>query len=114
MNSLRRLALSASLTALFAFSGCSTVKIEDFEYCNDLGFQGAACDRFLTDKPRRIDKDEWDDLRFGQYCMSGTAYAGIKREIEQLCSSRRDICDYETEQAMRAFFKRMDRLKGSL
>jgi hypothetical protein len=94
-----------------AAASCAQVKIMDAQVCADIGSQGATCDNFLTSKPVDIPQPEWDDRRFGQLCISGSAFADIKREIEQLCSANAARCDYETEQAMHDFFTRMDKLR---
>jgi hypothetical protein len=76
-----------------------------------MGTIGATCDHFLKSEPRDIPKAEWDDFRFAQLCISSEAYADVKREIEQLCSSRPNLCDYQTKEALYAFFARMEKLK---
>lgn len=112
MNLRRFFALSFITTATLTLSGCTSVKIKDFPVCADIGTQGATCDNFLTSNPKVIPQPVWDDVRFGQLCIKSDDFGELKREIEQLCSSRRDLCDYETEQAIHAFFQRMDRLAG--
>ena len=79
------------------------------EVCGDMGSQGATCDHFLTSQPRDIDKNAWDNERFGQLCISPDAWADLKREIEQLCSVSKE-CDYQTEQKMKAAVARINRL----
>jgi hypothetical protein len=94
-------------------SSCAHVQITDQEWCADKGTQGAFCAHTLTTTTRVIPKDQWDDLRFGQFCTAdqpadaGKTLGEIKMWVEQLCTlSRR--CDYSTQQAVMAFFRQME------
>lgn len=67
-------------------TSCSQVPIKDELVCADMGSQGATCDYMLHAAPSDIPKSQWDDKRFGQFCISSDAFADFKSEIEKLCS----------------------------
>lgn len=93
--------------AVILCSGCGHVAIKDAQVCADMGSQGATCDNIFTSAPIDFGKSDWDDMRFGMFCMSSDAFGDIKQEIESLCSVS-GKCDYPT---MQAVFSRLDRLK---
>ena len=92
-------------------SACSTVKIQDEEFCADMGSQGATCAHLLTNQTRDIEQPEWDNTRFGWFCTTGDDLAEMKKEIEELCSVS-GKCDYATQQALAKFFSRVKSLRS--
>lgn len=108
----KRLASLCIMMVTLSLSACGHVAIKDFEICSDIGEQGATCDYFLPPaEPHDFEKNEWDDKRFGQFCISSDAFGDIKRELEELCSTHQVTCDYETRKAMRDFFAKIERMK---
>lgn len=90
-------------------SACAAVDVNDFEACADMGTAGATCAHFLTTETRDIEKSQWDDERFAQLCISGDAYADIKREIESLCSMTKG-CVYKPSPGLEGLARRARRL----
>lgn len=94
--------LLLALLLAFSASACGTVHISDQEWCGDMGELGASCFHTLSTDTRDIDKEHWDQERYGQICGSAAAYVEFKNAVLKLC---RDTgrCDYQTQQAVREF-----------
>lgn len=90
------------------------VKIEDHEWCQDLGTYGAECFNILSDKERSLDGQEWyvarTNERFGQVCGSIDAFSNIKTALEQFCYTTK-ACDVETKEKIDNLFTKIK--KGS-
>jgi hypothetical protein len=83
--------------ALLPLSNCASTRVHDFQWCVDLGPDGAACNHYLTSAPVQIPKAEWDKVRVGDFCMSAQAFGARKEEQEKLCSS--SPCTYVSGKA---------------
>ena len=119
LSRLRTLKLLFPVLSILTLSACAKVEINDHEWCTDMGSQGATCFHTMTTQTRDIPKSEWDDLRFGNTCTAdpqsnpGATMADMKSVIERLCIiSKR--CNYQTQQAIRDFFYRVDQAQPDL
>jgi len=83
--------LSASL-----LGACKNVKIEDHEWCGDLGELGARCFYTISDRRRVLTKEEWDKEKVGKISTSAASVASIKTSILKLCRLTRR-CWYSKE-----------------
>lgn len=91
-------------------SSCAQVPIKDQEYCGDEGTLGAHCFHTLSSGERQIEKEAWDNERFGMVCTKAENLADTKAVIEKLCSEANN-CTYEVQQAITAFFNHMEEVK---
>lgn len=98
-KSLKRVCL---LLSGLTISGCSTVVINDAEWCADMGKLGATCVHTLTTDTRDLAKEQWDTERFGQVCTASENFANLKAAILKLCRETK-MCSYETLQKINAF-----------
>jgi hypothetical protein len=73
---------------------CGTVRIKNQEWCGDMGPLGASCFNTLNDKTRDIEKEAWDEERFGMVCGKAAVFADTKRTILQLCETSKK-CVYD-------------------
>lgn len=98
--------LSLILIALL-HSGCARVRIDDAEFCGDMGSEGAQCFNLLSDKEREIPKPQWDEERFGMICTEAQTFVEWKKAIIKLCrvSGR---CYYDTTEMAVKFGDRVD------
>ncbi len=94
------------VSAISFAATCQRVPIYDHELCGDKGKLGAKCFHLLTDEIRAIQKEAWDDERFGQVCMKADAYANFKAALMKLCSAGRG-CTWEDAQNIRNLGKRI-------
>lgn len=89
--------------------GCATsggsVVVKDKEVCGDLAEDGAYCRHTLTEKKRRLNKKQWDDIRVGWLCTNSTGFNDTETAIEQFCLQVR--CDYQTQEQVRGAVRRM-------
>lgn len=102
----------ASLTA----SGCSTIKIKDYEMYGDMGRFGAAKVHTLFTEipPERIYQPAWDDLRIGMICSPANNIADIQATVDKLCVENPGKCDYEKMQNFRASLKSLQEMQESV
>ncbi len=74
------------------------VKINDAEWCGDMGRIGAECDMTFTDKRRSLDKATWDKERVGQLCTDSKNVANLKAAILKMCGDTgmctQEVMDY--------------------
>ena len=108
------------ILALLSMTSCAHVPINDHEWCGDEGSLGATCFHFLTAQTRDLDKETWDNMRFGQICTNdpegqlGATFADIKATIEKLCSISKGACVYPpTSTSIRAFFQRVEEFQAA-
>lgn len=94
----------------FLLESC-TVKINDSEFCADLGALGATCFHLLSSTSRDIKKADWDKLRFGQICETTDVFANLKAAVESLCQNSGN-CTFEQQQAASAFFAKVESVKS--
>jgi hypothetical protein len=92
-------------------SSCTTVKIQDHEFCADMGSLGATCAYMFTDQVRDIPFHQWEDERYGKVCESGDAIADLKAALEKLCSLT-NSCTYETQKKIRDFFDKIEKIRS--
>lgn len=68
-----------------ALEACSSINIADGEWCGNLPNGSAICFWMLNPKTRDVPRAMWDIERVGQVCGKASAFADLKKEIEQLC-----------------------------
>lgn len=83
------------------------MKISDSEWCGDKGALGASCFHTLSDEARDLDKDEWDELRFGQVCTPSATLAEWKAAILKLCKATR-ACSFQERRLLRRLGEKLD------
>ena len=67
-----------------------------------MGSAGATCFKTLSGETRDIEKEQWDQERFGQICSSADTFANWKKAILKLCRlSRR--CSYDAKKKLIQF-----------
>lgn len=100
--------LCAILFAL-SLSGCGgRIKISDTEWCGDMGDYGASCFHTLSNGTRDIEKQAWDQERFGKVCTSAATLAEWKAALLKLCNDT-GRCDYETKKIINEFTRKIQR-----
>ena len=93
--------LILSLSACGHLGG--TVNILDKEQCADEGSLGAHCNHEYSAQPRDIGQPDWDNERFGWFCMDPSDTAETKSEGEELCSIDGVTCTYPAQQAVQSY-----------
>lgn len=88
-------------------ASCSRVTIHNTQWWGDEGTLGAESFDTLDPSQSHLDKIPWDKLRLGMICGTAAAFAELKREVETFCNNTNE-CDYQTQQAMVAFFNRAE------
>jgi len=96
---------------LCSANSCTRVTIQDGEWCGDIGDLGAHCAHMISPAERDLNKQQWDDLRFGQVCAASSVYVNLKTVLEQLCANTND-CTYEQVQAIQQFGSRLDEFRS--
>lgn len=90
----------AVFLAILALVGCSKVQVPNTEFCADMGALGAACFYSDSDQERELEKDAWDQERFGMLCTTGESYGEWKAAILKLCSETNLCKRAETEKVV--------------
>jgi len=88
--------------------GCAEIKIKDIEGCGDLGPLGARCNYLFSDRPRDLNKIEWDKKREGMLCFDAAGIGEIKKALMKACELQR--CTIEQEKDMVRAFKKLNDL----
>lgn len=91
-----------------------TVKVQDSEFCADLGALGATCFHLLSSAHRDLSPAQWQKIRFGQLCETADAFANLKAVIETLCQNSAGSCTYEQKQQVDSFFQKLDSAKNKV
>lgn len=105
----RSLNLGKMILLAIILSGCAHVTFTDQPLCGDKGELGASCVHTLHNQVdannkvivKKVEKTDWDTMRFGWICMPSTAYAEAKKNSEQLCKSS-GLCNFDKD--MNGFF----------
>lgn len=98
------------------FPACARIKIQDAEWCGDIGPYGAECFHTTTDEHRSIPKEQWDAERFGQLCTTPESFANWKAALLKLCK-KTGMCTREEKRLIEDLGKRIetfDRKAGAL
>lgn len=74
-------------------SGCQ-LSVPNIEVCRDKGALGAHCAHTNDNQIRDIPFEEWQDVRFGQFCMVEEDFAKNQKFVEQACQMV-NKCDVE-------------------
>lgn len=98
----RNLRVLFAISLALIASACGTVRITDQEWCGDMGPSGASCFHTLSDQTRDIDKEQWDEERFGQICGQASAYVEFKNALLKLCADT-GRCSWQVENQIRNF-----------
>lgn len=105
--------LKISLISILLVS-CSSVKIKDHEFCGDAGPLGASCFHTLTDESRDIEKEQWDQERFGMICTNAASFADWKESLLKLCKLAGKRCRYVVEKKIIEFNDKVESFTLSL
>lgn len=95
----------------FASVSCA-VQIKNAEWCGDMGAMGAHCFNTLSEEERELDKEAWDQERFGQVCTKVESFAEMKAALAKLCSRAR--CTFEEKQHIQIFYKQLNSFQTQL
>lgn len=99
---------------LFAVSGCGSPEpVRDRVFYGDQGRFGATAVHTLKTNipPKRIYKQEWDDLRIGMICGSADDINDLIVLVDKLCANNENYCNYE---ALEGAKKAMRQLRSSM
>lgn len=66
----------------------------NLEVCRDKGELGAHCAFTNAGESYDLEKDEWDNRRFGQFCLSEEDFAADTKFAEQACE-KMNGCDIQ-------------------
>lgn len=102
-----------------AASGCvGHVQVLDKEQCIDEGSLGAHCAHQYSTPTRDLDKNEWDNERFGWFCMNPDDTVESKKEWEIVCSIKGVSCDLQARKSVQQYIHRSyvfrDRMRAHL
>ncbi len=97
----------------YAISGCGSIKLNNAEFCGDMGVEGAACFHMLSSDTRNLTKEEWDAERFGQVCTDPQNYADLKAVLLKFCNSTKK-CTYEIKKKIEEFDLKLEGLMNEL
>jgi len=93
--------------AQIAFLASCSLKLPNLEVCRDKGLLGAHCAFTNDGESFDLDRDEWDNRRFGNFCMSEEDFAANQKFIEQACEQAKG-CDIEKlRKKIKAMHKRL-------
>lgn len=87
---------------------CAEIKIKDIEGCGDLGPLGARCNYLFSDRPRDLNKIEWDKKREGMLCFDAAGIGELKKALMKACELQR--CTIEQQDQVTQTFKKIDGL----
>jgi hypothetical protein len=87
---------------ILTLSSCGHVAILDKETCVDEGSLGAHCAHQYSTTTRNILQPDWDNTRFGWFCMNPDDTVETKKEAEELCSIKGVTCDYQAQQKIQS------------
>lgn len=95
------------LLCLVLLSSCARVKINDGEFCGDMGREGATCFKTLSGETRDIPATDWDAERFGMICSKADTFANWKKAIMKLCRLTKR-CRYSVKKKIDKFGKNVE------
>lgn len=99
---------------LLNLNSCARVKIKDAEWCADAGSIGASCFHTLSEQTRDIEKEAWDEERFGMICTKSENFAEWKKSILQLCKMAGKRCTYDIKRNIIRFNEKVELATKSL
>lgn len=85
----------AAILTICLVSACARLTVPNIEVCRDKGALGAHCSFTNVDVTRDISRADWDNERFGQFCMNEKEFARNQLFFEQACELMKN-CDVET------------------
>ncbi len=86
-----------TISFILILSGCINgpkLKIPNVEWCRDKGPLGAHCNKQLTNEPRELPLEQWDEERFGQFCTTEKDFAKNQLFVIKACQKTKG-CDVE-------------------
>lgn len=96
-------------------SGCvGHVSVLDKEQCIDEGSLGAHCAHQYSAGARDIPQPDWDNVRFGWFCMDPDNTIESKKEWEVVCSLKGVSCDLEAKQSIQSYIHRGFQFRDSM
>jgi hypothetical protein len=94
------------------------VTVLDKEQCIDEGSLGAHCAHQYSAGVRDPGKEEWDNERFGWFCMNPDDTVETKKEWEEVCSIKGVSCDLRARKTVQQYIHRgyafRDRMRAHL
>lgn len=85
-------------------SGCvGHIPVLDKEKCVDEGSLGAHCAHEYSGGERDIPQPDWDNTRFGWFCMDVDDTLESKKEWEMVCSLKGVSCDLQGQQRVQSY-----------
>ena len=110
MKRSKKLKIVLMLLSIVAVISCKKqdeIQVYDKRVCADLGKAGAHCQHTFIDKPEDIEKEEWDRIRIGQFCMDSQGLTDTETVVDIVCSKYLK-CDYKSRERFRAFIEEME------
>lgn len=92
-----------TVASILILNSCGHVAIFDKEQCVDEGSLGAHCAHFYSPAARDIGQPDWDNTRFGWFCMDPSDTVEDKKESEELCSIKGVTCDYQAQSRIQEY-----------
>lgn len=93
--------------SLLTASGCvGHVLVLDKEQCIDEGSLGGHCAHQYSSATRDIPQPDWDNVRFGWFCMDPDNTVESKKEWEEVCSIKGVSCDYQAQKTVQQYIHR--------
>ncbi len=79
---------------LLSLDACTSIPINDHEFCGSLGANGASCWYLLTNENEQMSLQQfavwWDDLKDPKVATSVSTLMDWKGDIEQMCTITSD------------------------
>lgn len=82
------------LLIFVALSNCTTIELQNSEWCGDKGALGASCFHTLSDDSRSLLKSDWDKERIGMVCTKAESFGEWKKVLLKLCDET-GYCTYK-------------------
>lgn len=92
-----------AIISITFLASCS-LSVPNNEVCADKGTLGARCAFTVSGPARNIAKAEWDEVRFGNFCMSPEAFAANQKFMEQACELVKGCDVVELKRLQMRFF----------
>lgn len=111
-KSVKNLKSGCAILFLCVLSACSSVKIQDAEWCGQSPEGGASCFNTLSDGTRDLTSDEWKayllDFDNPKLCTPANSFANWKAAILKFCSKFK-ICTFEFKKKLNEFDQKLNK-----
>jgi hypothetical protein len=101
-------------------SECTSISIQNHQFCGSLGVQGAACSWFMPDSTHpdsRLDLQGfavyWNDLSDPKVATSLSTITDWKADIEKLCTVTND-CSVQVQAKVNALYTKFNTVYSKL